>query len=155
MDWWWLWTTQIFLDLPYFLFVFFPPITECYTVPGAPPRNVTGRAISTTAIEVSWEPPPMESANGRIAYYKLQVVETGRSDSEARVIKLSDTKFILDELKKWTAYRIWVVAGTSVGDGPPSYPITVRTYEDGMYQWPERNFFGVAIILIKAGPWNK
>lgn len=88
--------------------------------------------MSTTAIEVTWAPPSIESANGRIVYYKLQVVETGRSDSEARVIKLNDTKFILDELKKWTAYRIWVVAGTSVGDGPPSYPITVKTYEDGM-----------------------
>ncbi|XP_044016557.1 tyrosine-protein phosphatase Lar isoform X5 [Aphidius gifuensis] len=99
-------------------------------VPGAPPRNVSGRALSTTAIEVTWAPPSIESANGRIVYYKLMVVETGRSDSEARVIKLNDTKFILDELKKWTAYRIWVVAGTSVGDGPPSYPINVKTYED-------------------------
>ncbi|KAK0161669.1 hypothetical protein PV327_008088 [Microctonus hyperodae] len=102
-------------------------------VPGAPPRNVTGRAISTTAIEVSWVPPPTESSNGRIAYYKLYVVESDRSDSEARVIKLTDTKFILDELKKWSIYRIWVVAGTKVGDGPPSYPIIVRTHEDGMY----------------------
>ncbi|XP_044590201.1 tyrosine-protein phosphatase Lar isoform X7 [Cotesia glomerata] len=99
-------------------------------VPGAPPRNITGHAISTTAIKVSWKPPPTESSNGRIAYYKLQVVETGRSDSEARVIKLNSTEFVLDELKKWTAYRIWVVAGTSVGDGPPSYPITVKTDED-------------------------
>ncbi|XP_011315054.1 tyrosine-protein phosphatase Lar isoform X2 [Fopius arisanus] len=99
-------------------------------VPGAPPRNVTGRATSGTAIEVSWEPPPKESTNGKIIYYKLQVVETGLSDSDARVIKLIDTKFTLDELKKWTTYRIWVAAGTSVGDGPPSYPITVRTYED-------------------------
>ncbi|XP_034939072.1 tyrosine-protein phosphatase Lar isoform X2 [Chelonus insularis] len=99
-------------------------------VPGAPPRNVTGRAISPTAIEVSWEPPPTESANGRITYYKLQVVEHDQPDSEARIIKLSDTKFTLDELKRWTIYRIWVLAGTSVGDGPPSYPISVRTWED-------------------------
>lgn len=112
---------------------FFLPITECYTVPGAPPRNVTGRAISTTAIEVSWEPPPNESTNGKIIYYKLHVVETGRSDSEALLVRLSNTTFTLDELRKWTTYRIWVAAGTSVGDGPPSYPITVRTYEDGMY----------------------
>ena len=112
---------------------FFPSIIECYTVPGAPPRNVSARAVSPTSIEVTWTPPPMESSNGRIIYYKLRVVESGRSDSEARVVKLNDTRFVLDELKKWTAYRIWVEAGTSVGDGPPSYPITVRTYEDGMY----------------------
>ncbi|KOC68734.1 Tyrosine-protein phosphatase Lar [Habropoda laboriosa] len=110
----------------------YPVRTKQY-VPGAPPRNVSGQAISPTSILVTWEPPPADRSNGRIAYYKLQVVESGRSDSEAKVIKLNDTQFVLDELKKWTEYRIWVLAGTSVGDGPPSYPISVRTHEDGMY----------------------
>ncbi|XP_066595289.1 tyrosine-protein phosphatase Lar isoform X3 [Prorops nasuta] len=107
----------------------YPVRTKQY-VPGAPPRNVTGQAISPTSILVTWEPPSADHSNGRIVYYKLQVVESGRSDSEAKVIKLNDTQFILDELKKWTEYRIWVLAGTSVGDGPPSYPISVRTHED-------------------------
>ena len=109
--------------------------------PGAPPRNVSGEAVSPTSIRVTWEPPPADRSNGRIAYYKLQVVESGRSDSEAKVIKLNDTQFVLDELKKWTEYRIWVLAGTSVGDGPPSYPISVRTHEDGMYHWRSVIFF--------------
>lgn len=115
-------------------FLFSSPIIECYAVPGAPPQNVNGKAVSPTSILVTWDPPPADRSNGMIAYYKLQVVESGRSDSEAKVIRLNDTRFVLDELKKWTEYRIWVVAGTSVGDGPPSYPLTVRTHEDGMYQ---------------------
>ncbi|KAF6202866.1 hypothetical protein GE061_003271 [Apolygus lucorum] len=109
-----------------------PPIhvrTKQY-VPGAPPQNVTGEAISPTSVRVSWEPPPAERSNGRIVYYKLQVVEAGRSDSDATITRLNDTSFTLDELKRWTEYRIWVLAGTSVGDGPPSYPIVVRTHED-------------------------
>lgn len=109
-----------------------PPIpvrTKQY-VPGAPPQNVTGEAVGPTSIHVSWDPPPAERSNGRIVYYKLQVVENGRSDSEAAVITLNATSFVLDELKRWTEYRIWVLAGTSVGDGPPSFPITVRTHED-------------------------
>ncbi|XP_069359158.1 tyrosine-protein phosphatase Lar isoform X2 [Maniola hyperantus] len=109
-----------------------PPIavrTKQY-VPGAPPMNVTAAAISPTAIRVSWQPPPAERANGRIAYYKLLCVESGRGDSEATVVKLNQTSFVLDELRRWTEYRIWVLAGTSVGDGPASYPVTVRTHED-------------------------
>jgi receptor-type tyrosine-protein phosphatase F len=82
---------------------------------------------------VSWEPPPAERSNGRIVYYKIFFVEQGRSDSEATVTTLNSTKIILDELKKWTEYKIWVLAGTSVGDGPRSYPINIRTHEDGMY----------------------
>ncbi|XP_046968895.1 tyrosine-protein phosphatase Lar isoform X1 [Vanessa cardui] len=109
-----------------------PPIavrTKQY-VPGAPPMNVTAVAVSPTAIRVSWQPPPAEQANGRIAYYKLLCVESGRGDSEATVVKLNQTSFVLDELRRWTEYRIWVLAGTSVGDGPASYPVTVRTHED-------------------------
>ncbi|KAL4709306.1 hypothetical protein ACJJTC_013366 [Scirpophaga incertulas] len=109
-----------------------PPIavrTKQY-VPGAPPLNVTAVAVSPTAVRVSWQPPPAERANGRIAYYKLLCVEAGRGDSEATVVKLNRTSFLLDELRRWTEYRIWVLAGTSVGDGPASYPVTVRTHED-------------------------
>lgn len=93
--------------------------------------NVTAVAISPTAVRVSWQPPPAERANGRIAYYKLLCVEAGRGDSEATVVRLNATEFVLDELRRWTEYRVWVLAGTSVGDGPASYPVTVRTHEDG------------------------
>ncbi|XP_045495548.1 tyrosine-protein phosphatase Lar isoform X3 [Colias croceus] len=109
-----------------------PPIavrTKQY-VPGAPPMNVSAAAISPTAVRVTWQPPPAERANGRIAYYKLLCVEAGRGDSEAMVVRLNQTSFVLDELRRWTEYRVWVLAGTSVGDGPASYPVTVRTHED-------------------------
>jgi receptor-type tyrosine-protein phosphatase F len=109
-----------------------PPIpvrTKQY-VPGAPPSNVTGEAVSPTAIRVIWDPPPANRSNGNIVYYKLQYVEADRSDSEASEVRLNATRFVLDELKRWTTYRIWVLAGTSVGDGPSSFPITVRTHED-------------------------
>lgn len=58
-------------------------------------------------------------------------MEADRSDSEAATITLNGTSFVLDELKRWMKYRIWVMAGTSVGDGPASYPITIQTLEDG------------------------
>lgn len=104
-----------------------------YIVPGAPPRNVSAEATSPTTIAVTWLPPPTERSNGRIEYYKLHFVEVGQSDNEATVTTLNQTAMVIDELKKWTAYKIWVLAGTSVGDGPNSYPITVRTLEDGTY----------------------
>ncbi|KAL0270992.1 UNVERIFIED_CONTAM: hypothetical protein PYX00_008241 [Menopon gallinae] len=109
-----------------------PPIpvrTKQY-VPGAPPQNVSGEAVSPTAIRVTWSPPPAERSNGPIVYYKLQFVEKDRSDSDATVATLNATEFTLDELKRWTEYKIWVSAGTKVGDGPASYPIYARTHED-------------------------
>nr|CAD7398702.1 unnamed protein product [Timema poppensis] len=83
------------------------PIRTKQYVPGAPPQSVIGEAVGPTSIRVSWSPPPAERSNGRIIYYKLQVVESGRSDSEALQITLNGTSFVLDELKRWTEYRIW------------------------------------------------
>ncbi|XP_050443629.1 tyrosine-protein phosphatase Lar isoform X3 [Adelges cooleyi] len=110
-----------------------PPIqvrTKQY-VPGAPPQNVTAEAISPTSITVQWQPPPSDRSNGHIVYYKIMAIEAGMSDSDATQYRVENsTTYTLDDLKRWTEYRIWVLAGTSVGDGPSSYPITVRTHED-------------------------
>lgn len=102
------------------------------SVPGAPPRNVSAEATGPTTIAMSWQPPPIERSNGQIVYYKVFLVENGHSDSEASVTTLNATSIVMDELKRWTEYKIWVLAGTSVGDGPRTYPIIVRTHEDGM-----------------------
>lgn len=88
-----------------------------HTVPGAPPQNISSVPEGSGALRVHWQPPPAEHQNGRILYYRIQVVENARPDSEAVVITLNSTAkdFLVDELKKWTEYRIWVLAGTSVG----------------------------------------
>ena len=42
-------------------------------------------------------------------------------------------EILIDELQKWTEYRIWMLAGTQIGDGPISYPVIVKTDEDGRF----------------------
>jgi receptor-type tyrosine-protein phosphatase F len=89
-------------------------------------------SMSPTTIKVTWKPPPQDRSNGRIMYYKLFFVEEGRTDNEADSIKIwNTTEFTLDELKRWTEYKIWILAGTIVGNGPRSQPIKCRTHEDG------------------------
>ena len=60
------------------------------------------------------------------------------------MVKIEDvsntSEFVIDELKKWTEYRVWMLAGTIVGDGPSSYPVLVRTGEDGMPIFTQKNF---------------
>jgi netrin-G3 ligand len=105
-------------------------------VPGAPPQSVAAFAESSTSLRVTWSPPPENKQNGLIAYYKIFYVPKSRSDSEATVVVIKNAAardFVLDDLLKWTDYRLWMLAGTSVGDGPKSTPIEVKTDEDGMY----------------------
>ncbi|XP_065213567.1 tyrosine-protein phosphatase Lar isoform X3 [Planococcus citri] len=107
------------------------PVRTKQYVPGAPPQNVTGEAVGPTSIYLRWEPPPPNRTNGQITYYKVFKVEATRNDSEADVITVTNDTFVrLDELKRWTEYRLWILAGTAVGDGPTSNPLLVKTHED-------------------------
>jgi netrin-G3 ligand len=108
------------------------------SVPGAPPQMVKAFPETSTSIRVSWQPPPENKRNGKIVYYKIFYVQSTRSDPEATMIEiekdsLKNYEFTIDELLKYTEYRLWMLAGTSVGDGPISYPIIVKTDEDGTY----------------------
>ena len=110
------------------------------SVPGAPPELVKAYPETSTSIRVVWQPPPENKRNGKIVYYKIFYVQSTRSDPEATMIEiekdsLKDYEFTIDELLKYTEYRLWMLAGTSVGDGPTSYPIIVKTDEDGTYTY--------------------
>lgn len=83
----------------------------------------------------------MKQRNGKITEYKVFYVEASnpRGVLEASVLSTQDTACLLQGVKKFTSYRIWVTAATSIGDGPMSDVVFVQTKEDGM--------FGVTIVL--------
>ncbi len=117
-----------------------------HAVPGAPPQLVKAYAESSTSIRAVWQPPPENKRNGKITYYKIFYVPSNRPDSEATEIGItqkSDSssavdpftarEFVIDELRKFAEYRLWMLAGTQIGDGPISHPVTVKTDEDGTF----------------------
>lgn len=96
---------------------------------------MTAIPVDSHSVRVSWEPPPQRHSNGNITYYKIRYVEATRSYLDAVEFKIKEPwlrERVIENLAKWTEYRIWVLAGTAVGDGPPSQPVLVRTDEDGM-----------------------
>lgn len=110
-----------------------PPVpvrTEQY-VPGAPPQDVSGSAIDSRSLRISWKPPPRDQQNGAIIIYKINYqAEAGDDPAHEVEVGPNERSYIIGGLEKWTEYRVWVLAGTSVGDGPPSPPIFVKTDED-------------------------
>ncbi|KAK2721963.1 hypothetical protein QYM36_002505, partial [Artemia franciscana] len=101
-------------------------------MPEAPPENVRAEAVDSQKIRVTWEAPPEDQQNGIISGYRLHYVENYKSDNSASIVTLPgiSREFIIEDLRKYTEYRIWILAFTEVGDGPPSYVINVRTEED-------------------------
>lgn len=107
--------------------------------PSAPPQDVKCSSQSSTNILVSWRPPPMELQNGIITKYTIQYAATEGEDLATR--QISDippetTEYVLENLEKWTEYRVAVTAHTDVGPGPESLPQLIRTEEDGMFCLP-------------------
>lgn len=117
-------------------------------VPEAPPQDVYANVIDSRSVKVFWKPPPKRKKNGEIVYYKIIYSKLDEASSEFddnginEAQKVEEVKvepqlnsYILDKLDEWTEYKIKVLAGTKVGDGPASEPFTLRTEEAGMFSF--------------------
>ncbi|XP_062816774.1 receptor-type tyrosine-protein phosphatase S isoform X2 [Anolis carolinensis] len=101
--------------------------------PSAPPQDVKCVSTRSTAILVSWRPPPAESQNGVLEGYSVRYRALDAEDAELKEVKgipPTTTQILLESLEKWTEYRITLVAHTVVGPGPESSPVVLRTDED-------------------------
>lgn len=110
-----------------------PPILQ--SEPSAPPQEVKCTSHSSTSILVSWKPPPVELQNGVIVKYSVQYAATEGDDTSSRHIAdipPETSRYLLENLEKWTEYRVTVMAHTEAGESPESLPHLIRTEEDGM-----------------------
>uniref|UniRef100_A0A3P8YD34 protein-tyrosine-phosphatase n=1 Tax=Esox lucius TaxID=8010 RepID=A0A3P8YD34_ESOLU len=106
--------------------------------PSAPPQDIKCSSSSSTALLVSWSPPPVESQNGALAGYLVRYQVVGASvegggvgePMEEPAVPPSEGRLLLQKLEKWTQYRITLAAFTEIGPGPESEPLLCRTDED-------------------------
>ena len=98
------------------------------TVPGSHPSNTTGTTLNSTHIYLMWEPP--EDPNGDIREYRVNVTE----EETGRMFQFSTntTSITIGSLHPYYTYNCTVVAVT-IGPGPFSTVITLRTAEDGRF----------------------
>ena len=107
--------------------------------PTAQPSKVTGVALTSTSIHVSWMPPNPQYINGISQGYHVNVemMFSGEKKLDQFVVPSNTSNMlgvqstVLKGLLKYVEYDISVSCFTSVGDGPRSAPISVRTLEDG------------------------
>uniref|UniRef100_A0A8C4MJT3 Sidekick cell adhesion molecule 2 n=1 Tax=Equus asinus asinus TaxID=83772 RepID=A0A8C4MJT3_EQUAS len=100
--------------------------------PLSPPQEVfVGEAGETTQLDVTWEPPPLESQNGDIQGYKIYFWEAQRQNVTERVktLFLAESGVKLKNLTGYTAYMVSVAAFNAAGDGPRSAPTRAQTQQ--------------------------
>ncbi|XP_048847436.1 protein sidekick-1-like [Brienomyrus brachyistius] len=88
--------------------------------PSVPPQNVQVSALSSTQLEVAWEPPPLETQNGIIQGYKIHYWEKENQNKTAKVkvLFLPETMVRLKNLTSYTSYLMRLLAFNAAGDGP-------------------------------------
>ncbi|KFO76339.1 Protein sidekick-2, partial [Cuculus canorus] len=100
-------------------------------VPTGAPQNVAVQAATATQLDVTWEPPPVESQNGDIQGYKIHFWEAQRQNESTRVktLFLPENGVKLKNLTGYTTYWVSVAAFNAAGDGPRSPPVKGRTQQ--------------------------
>ena len=102
------------------------------TEPAAFPENVQATNISSTAIMVTWDEVPAIDQNGIIINYEVRFEPLQfTAELSTDTINTPDLSVTITGLEEYVEYNISVRAYTSVGPGPYSDPVTVRTSEDG------------------------
>lgn len=101
-------------------------------MPSSPPENPKCDVLGSTAIYVTWSPPPKDGQNGKIRGYKVSYIPVEEyHEIEPSISVTSNQYFTIDNAKKYTNYTITVLAFTAIGDGAKSKSFYCTTHEDG------------------------
>ena len=108
---------------PFFLF-------SLLLVPGKPPQNLSAHATSTTSIRVKWNNVQDDSD---ISLFRIFYITTGQqNETISRTdVNASITSVDITNLGKFVNYTVWVRSISSRGPGTESFPIYVKTLEEG------------------------
>ena len=96
--------------------------------PTSAPANISGYAVDSTSISISWSPPPFEDQNGILRHYVINITELETGITFSRVSLT--TSISLHNLHPFYRYSVTVTAVT-VGPGPATIVFIVQTREDG------------------------
>ena len=111
------------------------PINYFALAPSAAPGDVQGHNTSSTSIQVSWVVPSAADQNGALTMYTVyyQAVSGNFNDgaSKQKTVVAPLSEAVLTGLEEYVEYNISISASTSIGEGPLSASILVRTAEAG------------------------
>ena len=98
------------------------------SVPDDSPASFTGGFVNDTAIYVAWAAIPVLSQNGVIQRYEVAFRKTNSSEAW-KTLSVDSKTYSVDivNLKFRTLYDVKVAGKNSVGQGPYSVLISIRT----------------------------
>ncbi|XP_076757587.1 tyrosine-protein phosphatase Lar isoform X4 [Xylocopa sonorina] len=104
--------------------------------PGTAPRAVQARPLSSSTMVIQWDEP--ETPNGQVTGYKVYYTMDPNQQMASWQYQMVDNSQLttISDLTPHTIYTIRVQALTSVGPGPLSTPVQIKT-QQGVPSQPE------------------
>ncbi|XP_076390649.1 tyrosine-protein phosphatase Lar isoform X8 [Megachile rotundata] len=104
--------------------------------PGTAPRKVQARPLSSSTMVIQWDEP--ETPNGQVTGYKVYYTIDPSQQMASWQYQMVDNSQLttISDLTPHTIYTIRVQALTSVGPGPLSLPVQIKT-QQGVPSQPE------------------
>ena len=103
-----------------------------HVAPSSPPDNVVATAESSTSIQVSWEEVPAIDQNGIITQYEV-MYEPSDGQTATQSMTTLNTSILLNNIQEYANYNITARAYTSLGEGPFSTAVTIKSLENGAF----------------------
>ena len=94
---------------------------------------MTGRAINSTAIIISWELPALDGRNGNITGYSLIIRELATNTTTTLSQSGAHIEAVITSLHPYYESEYQIAAETAVGRGPYGDAVTTMTLPDGMF----------------------
>ena len=98
-------------------------------LPTGYPQSVNAIALHDTGIRIFWNPLLGDQANGAILRYEVSVNGT-QHDSQTHLYSTNETIISVINLEEFERYLVQVRAINSIGAGPYSNTVEVRTHQD-------------------------
>lgn len=117
-----------------------------FVVPSQPPAITQAVSNTSTTIYLKWtEVTQLNPANSTLLGYGIVYKKTGEifQTGFLKSVSPAPLEATLEDLEKFTNYKIRVFAFTDKGNGVSSQPFSLRTQEDGKV-----NFFLDKALLI-------
>ena len=96
-------------------------------VPSSPPENVNVLALSTSALQLIWDPPSISAANGIIQSYSIKIIYQA-ANTVVQNVTTTNTQLTVSGLHPHYVYTCSISAVT-IGSGPVMN-ITIQMPED-------------------------
>ena len=99
-------------------------------VPSHEPLSLEVTNVTSTSIQLQWDPPPSIHHNGVIRSYTVRCFASETKETVERNSNIPE--ITISELHPFYTYSCNVSASTPVGPGPFTDPVVIKTLQDGM-----------------------